>query len=121
MLMEPASKVSVPFTVVRRMRSIAPESATDPPVCAVLASLEAPTTPEQTQALVLELSKENVIDPCRTLAAALSTPIRNPPVPVEAFVDVVTIVELVPKYPEFCTDPEPICSKRPLVPLVETP
>lgn len=51
MLIEPASKVSVPFTVVMRTRSRAPPSASEPPDT-YIAPPDEVTVPVQTQVFV---------------------------------------------------------------------
>jgi hypothetical protein len=64
MLMEPASKVSVPLTVVMRMRSRVPDSAIDPAklfIYGAMASLY--ITPEPAHKFELLFSKENTRDP----------------------------------------------------------
>jgi hypothetical protein len=53
MLIDPASKVSVPFTVVMRMRSKVPERATDPPPTFVQRLPGLPTLTSPTQVLLV--------------------------------------------------------------------
>lgn len=52
MLIEPASKVSVPFTVVMRTLSRTPDKAIEPPNEAIELSLVLPTVPKPVHVLL---------------------------------------------------------------------
>jgi len=66
MLIEPASNVSVPFTVVILTLSIAPERVLVPALVVLVAESEPAKTPEATHKFDDELSKESVIEPFET-------------------------------------------------------
>jgi hypothetical protein len=73
MFIEPASKVSVPFTVVNRMRSNVPPKFGEYPEVAQETVLDEATTPETTQTLFepkLEIITE---PPCVSIAAGAIT------------------------------------------------
>ena len=63
MLIEPASNVSVPLTVVIRTRSNVPDRANEPAENYPNAPSLRHNDPDSVQALVLELSKVNTIKP----------------------------------------------------------
>lgn len=67
--MEPASKVSVPFTVVMRMRSRVPERVLEPAKYVVSAAFEWQKTPFPTKVLVE--TNSNLADPCLTVDAVI--------------------------------------------------
>ena len=82
MFTEPASKVSVPFVVVRRMRSSVPDNATSPPPQAEMPSLVLPIEWLDTHTLLPKLIKlivpdwVRVAEPASTMKpAVLVTPI----------------------------------------------
>jgi len=106
MLIEPASKVSVPLTVVMRTLSSVPESVLFPAdtIAQVLAG--AANTPFDTH--IFEPTKFNTIEPRKALAELLACDVMNPVVAVP-----VAIVETANKvadaeYPVVLTLPSPI-------------
>ena len=106
MLIEPASKVSVPFTVVMRTRSSAPPNVGEtPPQNCVPVEGTILTVPEFTH--VLLLCKHNIIFPF------VSEPPAKFPVTSNPAIDVAETKEEVAKvaeeeYPDVVTEPEPI-------------
>lgn len=118
MLIEPASKVSVPFAVVKLILSNAPLSEALPPTKMVLASFPVPNTPMAFQSLPLNFT--NINDPNREDAAVLLNEIAKP---FERFEDPVAppmLVEATPVYPVIKNEPDPILMRIVLVPLAET-
>ena len=108
--MEPASKVSVPLSVVMRTRSRVPPSASEPFVKYVPAPSDRPTLPAAAQ--VLPVCKVNTILPWTIRAADqfdVFTPMPKPDVnTVDEPVAALIMLELLPKYPEVVTLPAPI-------------
>lgn len=107
MLTLPASKVSVPLTVVMRMRSKTPESAFNPVFrfCCIeaLASDRPPNAVQMLEPIVAKMTL-----PFLTPIALFALLTINPDVlPVEN-VDVFVKVEAVDTYPVTSNDPEPI-------------
>jgi hypothetical protein len=119
MLIEPASNVSVPLTVVIRTRSNAPDKfGLRPPQNCVPVDGTILTEPEFTH--VLLFCKHNIIFPF------VSEPLAKFPVTSSPAVDVAEATELVTKdaeeeYPDVVIEPEPICISMLLLELVETP
>ena len=109
MLIEPASKASVPLTVVMRIRSRVLDKESLPPeefIDAIENALR-PNTPDSTQVLpvILQIVKE----PSYTTVAALSAVTKNPDaIAVTADAAAFTMVLAVPAYPVVVKDPEPI-------------
>ena len=119
MLIEPASKVSVPLTVVMFTRSRTPDNDTDPPTVLV-AVLLIPITPKQDQTFPVTLFI--IKFPLRLFEATSYAArfIKNPLVEFEV-VTPAAIAEEDAVYPDEVTDPDPICTNTELVPLVDTP
>ena len=76
MLIDPASNVSVPFTVVTRTRSRVPERVTEPPQFHVAAWSERPPVPAFTH--TLDPVVLIIAEPCKTLLALVAPVTRNP-------------------------------------------
>ena len=68
MLIEPASKVSVPLTVVMRTRSKVPDKVILPAFIVVTLLFDTAKFPDPTQ--ILEPTRVNTILPCKTVAPA---------------------------------------------------
>ena len=94
MLMEPASKVLTPVTVVILNAVSAAPRVTDPPEVRLLAESLNPNTPLSVQRFPLKLI--NTTCPCTTLAAATELLTINPD---EKFAVVAPLVLAEPKYP----------------------
>jgi hypothetical protein len=109
MLIDPASKASVPLTVVIRTLSRVLDKESLPPeefIDAVPNALR-PNTPDSTQVLpvILQIVKE----PSYTATAALSAVTKNPDaIAVTTVAAAFTTVLAVPAYPVVVKDPEPI-------------
>ncbi len=103
--MVPASKVSVPPTVVMRTRSRVPERANVPPETRVdVADVEPLNAPDATH--VFPVIKVKIKEPLTAIVAEFA---RIPNPAVKAVEDTtVSKSELVPTYPEDVKDPEPI-------------
>jgi hypothetical protein len=104
MLIVPASKVSVPLTVVMRTRSRVPDKVTEPPpIKAVPVSLRPKTA---LLAQVLEVTFTTVAIPCLVTAAADVLSVKSPV--VEFNPDGVAVIFIPePVYPETVKDPDP--------------
>jgi hypothetical protein len=105
MLIEPASKVSVPLTVVMRTRSRVPERDLNPAIVVVnVVPVSEYVTPDTTQ-LFDEIFVKTIL-PIKLLAAC---PEKIPnPVVYEAVATTAAIFELPDAYNVVDTDPEPI-------------
>jgi hypothetical protein len=117
MLIVPASKVSVPLTVVMRTRSRTPDSDLEPPTVNPAVPPVSPKTAEQTQ--LFEFMFVSTKEPKMT-AAALPERIVKPVVYAVAPGDAFTVVPMH-KYPVALTEPSPIWSIGDEVPFVLTP
>ena len=107
MLIEPASKVSVPFTVVMRTRSRVPPSAGDAPAPLPRRTPSAPNCAEYVQ--VFPEMLVIVAMPLKTNPAFPGESIRAiPVVKVVVVIDAAALVDAQPIYPVVVTEPEPI-------------
>lgn len=106
MLIEPASKVSVPLTVVMTTRSSVPESVTAPIGKCVRTSPIFANMPVQVQ--ILDPNNAKVAEPYKEADEVLIEPMSNPAVATLLFaaaeVEDVRNIEL---YPVVCVEPEP--------------
>jgi hypothetical protein len=116
MLMVPASKVSVPLTVVMRTRSRTPDSDLEPPTVNPVVPPVSPKIAEQTQ--LFEFMFVSTKEPEMT-AAALPERIVKPVVYEVAPGDALMVAP-THKYPVALTDPSPIWSIGDEVPFVLT-
>ncbi len=106
MLIVPASKVSVPLTVVIRIRSRAPEMPTAPPHQLIRCESSCPITPEATQIWVL--IKFNVIAPLKEYVDAIAAETKNPVFMFTTAGDApFAVIAAEPTYPEVVNDPDP--------------
>jgi hypothetical protein len=106
MLIEPASKVSVPLTVVKRNRSRTPPRAMNPVVFPIMPRLVVINIPLETQ--VFDPAEVRIIVPF-LVSGALSLNIANPVVNAAQFVaEAFTALAYAPVYPEVVYEPEPI-------------
>ena len=109
MLIEPASNVSVPLTVVMRTRSRVPERALLPPHVLkpplLAGTVVWPKVPDATQAFVEEFCKNKLVVPETIPAAKLSAVTRKP---VVALTFTLFAVYEAESYPVVATLPEPI-------------
>ena len=103
MLIEPASKVSVPLTVVMRMRSKVPERVFEPVANVLVPELPPSIADEDTHKPVALFSNASVAIP-RYVYAAFPSPINNKPVVLELFNVFASQPALT--YPVICTPPE---------------
>src|SRR3990167_9291253 len=121
MLIAPASKVSVPFTVVILTRSSSALRDLDPAVMVTVIESDWFTTPDATQVKSELSSSDRVTEPCLTVAADPPICNRNPAVD-ELLLDVPERTAEALKYPVASTPPEsPIWIRTLVVPLVDTP
>lgn len=121
MLIEPASKVSVPLTVVRRIRSSDPVNDLSPPTTDTFAFEANPRTPEKVQ----------IFDPIAVKTTLPESkrvpdhPVLNKRIPAPRALPTVAVPletkQLAPTYPLVSTLPAPICNCGKDVPLVLTP
>ena len=106
MLIDPASKVSVPFTVVTRTRSRVPERLTEPPPKLQTVESLRPITDILVQALPVIF--ETTADPCLTAAAFVELSIGSPVVLVLTVeLEASDVVLPEPRYPLVVKDPDP--------------
>ena len=116
--MEPASKVSVPPTVVRRMRSrVPPKVVLVPPPAFMVALLVVPLVVEKTQ-LFEEIFVKTACPEVASAAVPTRASNRNP---VDGDTLFVLLLHVCPVYPDVKAEPDPICSCGGLVPFVLTP
>lgn len=119
MLIEPASKVSVPLTVVMRTLSSVPPSAISPQDIADV-SARPKNTPCATH--VLDVRFEIIMLPFVVVAADMLLPQEKPDVVVAApTAPLVVIAPVIEEYPDVATEPPPICICKEDVPFVLTP
>ncbi len=120
MLIEPASKVSVPLTVVMRTRSNAVVTTFLPAVANATAPSLSAKVPLAIHVFVAESNKDKVKAPCSMLPAPTVLAIPKPAVN-KALAGVPLMYPQEPKYPLVWTLPPPTCICKFDVPLVETP
>ena len=113
----PASKVSVPLTVVMRTRSRVPERALEPPTVYMVVVPVSPKFPEQTQ----EFEPISVSTNVPSNAAVAFPDLIVKPVVYTLTPGVALMVLPVHAYPDVSTEPAPIWIIGGLVPLVLTP
>lgn len=119
MLIVPASKVSVPLTVVMRTRSKVPDSVFDPLVMLENSVAEPPNKPEADQVFPVMLQK--IIFPLNKQAAVELLKL-NPAVNVAPAIDETPARLPPPLYPVISIPPEsPIWAKKLDVPDKDTP
>ena len=108
MLIEPASNVSVPLTVVILTLSKVPPKAIEPDVKNEFAPFEMLVHPEALH--VFPVINDKTIEPCNIFAASqfeVFIPIPNPDVKFTV-ATLEPTTELLPKYPDVVTEPAPI-------------
>jgi hypothetical protein len=119
MLIEPASKVSVPLTVVMRTVVRASDSVFVPEILFIVDASETPNIPDITQIFPLTFVKIKcpVYVEAATLFPAESNPTLNVPVPTDP---PETDLKPIPVYPDVSTELPPNLNLSGLVPLVDT-
>jgi len=123
MLIVPASKVSVPFTVVMRTRSSVPPRANVPDATVVLLPSDDSAVTLAAIQLVLVMLSRVTMPVCDCVAPLMPATAINPAVDVTPVVLDAAAWEARPPltYPDVVTLPAPICTKKFDVPLVDTP